>query len=525
MVINCINKEHKEAEMNEDINSEEYKKENREDRKALLYTFSLWISIFVLLCASIKLSGGEIIEDSSDWFLLFLIPTIPSVFVSQLIIRWVKREEMFTDFYYNWVYYSSVSFFLLLGFSPAEDTIDIFLYGLITGVFGWILSLITKFFYVGFTRKDFLGKKSGNISVYVWNMFVSALRIVTQPLRQKNKQLNYQKVSVVFTMIFVAFVAFMYQKVKIESAFFCSEESVIKSERGVVSIEGSEGSGSGFMIAPGIFLTNNHVVSFNNDLKVGDYLGNIKDATVVATDTVRDLAILEAKGLQSTQLYWRKDPIGQLDEIYTMGFPGEGKDISITKGIISALTMDKFYNNQYFQIDAAINPGNSGGPLLDECGKVVGINTASLQDAQNIGFAIRADQIEKRMSDMLENRKTASNEERENNYPSDQAEVVAKYYDTLGMGLLEDAYDFYSAGRKEKIPFENWKNGFGNTYFITLKGVKTTSDLNTVYASFIATDFGEGFTLITKEFDGRWKLVRENGLWKLDESEIEEIAL
>ena len=74
-----------------------------------------------------------------------------------------------------------------------------------------------------------------------------------------------------------------------------------------------------------------------------------------------------------------------------------GLDNTVTQGIISATGRtsgqvgipDKRVN--FIQTDAAINPGNSGGPLLNQRGEVIGINTAIIQGAQGLGFAIPID--------------------------------------------------------------------------------------------------------------------------------------
>jgi S1-C subfamily serine protease len=73
---------------------------------------------------------------------------------------------------------------------------------------------------------------------------------------------------------------------------------------------------------------------------------------------------------------------------------------TVTSGIVSALgrtiqaggpgVQTRTYED-VIQTDAAINPGNSGGPLVDQSGRVVGINTAGAGSAENIGFAIAID--------------------------------------------------------------------------------------------------------------------------------------
>ena len=69
----------------------------------------------------------------------------------------------------------------------------------------------------------------------------------------------------------------------------------------------------------------------------------------------------------------------------------------MTRGIVSALgrslSAEGITLSNLVQTDAAINPGNSGGPLVDAAGQVVGVNTAIIGDAQNIGFSIAIDTV------------------------------------------------------------------------------------------------------------------------------------
>ena len=84
------------------------------------------------------------------------------------------------------------------------------------------------------------------------------------------------------------------------------------------------------------------------------------------------------------------------DEVIAIGNAlNLGGDPTVTRGIVSAkdrdLTAEGITLTGLLQTDAAINPGNSGGPLVNAAGEVVGMNTAIVADAQNLGFAIPID--------------------------------------------------------------------------------------------------------------------------------------
>merc|ERR1711871_450962 len=76
------------------------------------------------------------------------------------------------------------------------------------------------------------------------------------------------------------------------------------------------------------------------------------------------------------------------DEVSALGFPLGFNGLKITMGVVSGYQV--FEHALYAEVDAAINPGNSGGPLLNSAGKVLGINSAKMQGADSMSFAIPA---------------------------------------------------------------------------------------------------------------------------------------
>ncbi len=164
------------------------------------------------------------------------------------------------------------------------------------------------------------------------------------------------------------------------------------------------GTGSGFIWdTNGHVITNYHVVSRSNKIRVTLWDGSSWEGQIVGLAPEKDIAVVKIKA-PSNRLYpikvgSSKDlQVGQM--VYAIGNPF-GLDYTLTTGVVSALgreivSLAGVPIRDVIQTDAAINPGNSGGPLLDSSGRLIGINTAIESPTgayAGVGYAIPVDTV------------------------------------------------------------------------------------------------------------------------------------
>ncbi len=164
---------------------------------------------------------------------------------------------------------------------------------------------------------------------------------------------------------------------------------------GVVRIETSGGSGSGFIFDTGpedsaLVLTNYHVVDSAGRVRVIvddaiTYRGHIQ-----GFDAANDLAALSiCCGDFKTLSFGDVSDLRPGSEVVAVGYPFDIPGAaSVTRGIVSAIRSQG--RSEIIQMDAPINPGNSGGPLLSLTGEVMGVNTFVFRDGEGLGFAVSA---------------------------------------------------------------------------------------------------------------------------------------
>lgn len=148
--------------------------------------------------------------------------------------------------------------------------------------------------------------------------------------------------------------------------------------------------GTGFLIAGGRIVTNEHVVRRGEKILL--VLGEAKiSLRLEKSDAARDLAVLKS----DVELTARPLELSQAmpkpgESVIVIGTPA-GLERSISSGLSSGLR--EIDSQRVLQITAPISPGSSGGPVFDRAGRVVGVATSTLADGQNLNFAVPVSEL------------------------------------------------------------------------------------------------------------------------------------
>ena len=176
------------------------------------------------------------------------------------------------------------------------------------------------------------------------------------------------------------------------------------------------GSGSGVIVSSdGYIVTNNHVVGFADVINVTLNDGRVMKATKIGTDPSTDLAVIKIEGANERFPkieYADSDKVQVGEWVLAVGSPFGYLKSTVTAGIISAIGRDldiiegEKTIEEFIQTDAVVNPGNSGGALVNDQGKLVGINSAIATPTgvyAGYSFAIPSNLAKVIIKDLIEN--------------------------------------------------------------------------------------------------------------------------
>lgn len=181
------------------------------------------------------------------------------------------------------------------------------------------------------------------------------------------------------------------------------EDIVAEVENSVALIKGKAGSGTGFVVLPGIIATNSHVINSEEiaDLQVlfpsaSDTKKGPFSPKLLYEDPKRDLAFLQiASKLHDPIPLVQDHSFRRAQKVIVIGNPGRGDgeilENAISEGILS--TQTKIDDQPYYQLSIAVNSGNSGGPVLNDEGEVLGVVTLKASKTEAMAYCCPPDAL------------------------------------------------------------------------------------------------------------------------------------
>lgn len=306
------------------------------------------------------------------------------------------------------------------------------------------------------------------------------------------------------------------------SKFFCGQYSTKnKLQKSIVRVVGGYSEGSGFFIKDDVILTNFHVIADEPSPKIIFSDGKFITPYKIIGDKIADLAIIYVKEKQPDKVLDVMDPLAiRVDEPlisagFALGTSIKG-DPTILDGKFVAFRNSKSVPVDYLQTSINLVEGMSGGPLVDTCGKVVGINTAGLS---GLSLFIDGASAIKKISSFTDTDVAKINVD-----PSKSpAEAVKAFYTYLKARKMEEGFKLLSKEYLKKTNFTEWTNRFTDILDVDVIGTEPApGSPDLVNVKFATKNWVDGEVEI-HYYEGVWRTIQEEGVYKMLRSNIAEI--
>ena len=304
--------------------------------------------------------------------------------------------------------------------------------------------------------------------------------------------------------------------------FWCSERSVqTRLKKSVVRIVGGSSEGSGFFINDNQILTNFHVIADEPSPKVIFSNGKFITPVKIIGDADADLALLFVEGGYPDLVYPLPDKLGfsegepLISAGYALGTDIKG-DATIVRGNYIDFRTSKSSSVGYIQTNISLVEGMSGGPLVDQCGSLVGVNTMGLA---GLSLFIGASDV----SYLVPSFTDQDVEKIEVDPSSSPEDAVRAFYTYLKARRMQDGFNLLSQKYLEKTNFEEWTSRFTNILDVEIYlSEKYPGTKDTVFVKFSTQNWVDG-ELDWHFYEGTWKTVKEEGVYKMLQSKIKEV--
>ena len=303
--------------------------------------------------------------------------------------------------------------------------------------------------------------------------------------------------------------------------FFCSYEAKSKLQNSVVRVVGGYSEGSGFFISPNQVLTNFHVIADEPSPKIIFPDGSFVTPDKILGNRDADMAILVTPKDYSQVVLLLPDKVALVEDEplistgYAMGTDLVGR-ATVVKGNFVDFRKSKKDPVTYIQTNISLVEGMSGGPLADQCGNVVGINTMGLA---GLSMFIDAGQAKAMIPGFSDQGITKIQVD-----PSvSPEEAVKAFYTYLKARRMEDGFKLLSQKYLEKTNFDEWTSRFKDILDLNIflfRRHETTKD--TAFVKFGTKNWVDG-EVEFHYYEGTWKTVKEEGVYKMLKSMILEV--